>query len=136
MVTSLSSVVIPIADEGDIGVAMVQVGEAADRAGFSPADRARVMTAASELATNIRKFAGRGTLRVSVFVERARTGLEVVAEDPGPGIADVEAALTDHVSTAGTLGLGLPGVRRLMDEFELRTTVGTGTRVRVRKWRP
>jgi serine/threonine-protein kinase RsbT len=73
---------------------------------------------------------------VKVLVERGRTGLELVAEDRGPGIADVASALTDHVSTAGTLGLGLPGVRRLMDEFELDTAPGRGTRVRVVKWRP
>jgi serine/threonine-protein kinase RsbT len=126
--------VMSVAGEDDVPVVLLRVGEEADRAGLGPADRARVMTAASELARNIVKYAGRGSLTVRSLKDGRRSGLEIVAEDRGPGIADVEAALTDHFSTGGTLGLGLPGVRRMMDEFEMRTAPGAGTRVAVRKW--
>jgi serine/threonine-protein kinase RsbT len=64
-----------------------------------------------------------------------RVGLEVVVHDRGPGITDVEQAMADHYSTSGTLGLGLPGVRRLMDEFELESSPDEGTRVTIRKWK-
>jgi serine/threonine-protein kinase RsbT len=128
--------VIAIADEADAPLAVLRVGEEADAVGFSKADRTRIVTAVSELVTNIQKYARRGTLTLRRIADGARAGLEVVAEDLGPGIADVERALEDHFSTSGTLGLGLPGVRRMMDEFAITSHVGRGTRVVVRKWLP
>lgn len=127
--------VVSLSADADVLVVLMRVGEESRRAGLAEADRARAMTAASELATNILKFAGHGTLTVCVIQERGRSGVEILAEDRGPGIADVEAALRDHFSTSGTLGLGLPGVRRLMDDFEIASSLGAGTRVRARKWR-
>jgi serine/threonine-protein kinase RsbT len=128
--------VLAVGDDADGAVAVRRVGKEAEALGMTEADRMRLMTAASELVTNILKYARRGTLSLRRLGDGGRAGLEVVAEDRGPGIADVSLALQDRFSTAGTLGLGLPGVRRLMDEFEISSTVGRGTRVRVRKWRP
>ncbi len=91
------------------------------------------MTTVSELARNILKYAGRGTIRLSCYGELGTEGIEIQAEDRGPGIADVEAAMRDHYSTSGTLGLGLPGVRRMMDSFTIDSAPGRGTRVTVRK---
>ena len=131
-----AAVVVPVSGDADVVQVLLRVREESGRAGLAESDRARAMTAASELATNILKYAGRGTITVRVIADVGRSGLEIVAEDRGPGIADVEAALRDHYSTSGTLGLGLPGVRRLMDEFEIDSAPGRGTRVRARKWRP
>jgi serine/threonine-protein kinase RsbT len=132
--TGAAALTLGVADDADVSVVVLRVGEEAQRAGLDPADCSRARTAAAELATNILKYAGRGTLTVRRLEDGARRGLELHAEDRGPGIPDVEAALQDHYSTSGTLGLGLPGVRRLMDEFELRSAAGKGTSVRVRKW--
>jgi serine/threonine-protein kinase RsbT len=123
-----------VVSDADLPGILLLVGDEATKAGLGPADRARAVTAAAELTTNILKYAGRGIVTVARVVEKARSGIEIVAEDRGPGIADVQAAMKDHFSTSGTLGLGLPGVRRMMDEFEMVSTVGKGTRVRVRKW--
>jgi serine/threonine-protein kinase RsbT len=93
-----------------------------------------VATAVSELARNIVKYAEHGSVRVREVRSRGRRGIEVVVEDIGPGIADVDKAMQDAYSTAGTLGLGLPGVKRMMDEFELASMPGEGLRVVARKW--
>ena len=95
-----------------------------------------VAIAVSELAQNIVQHAnGPGTVTVRPIRDRARQGLEIVVEDHGPGIADVARALEDDFSTAGGLGSGLPAARRLMDEFEIVSEPGKGTRVTARKWR-
>ena len=93
-----------------------------------------ISTAVSELARNILKYAGRGEIRLRRVDGPAGRGIEIQAEDNGPGIPDPEAAMRDHYSSSGTLGLGLPGVKRLMDEFSLESRVGEGTRVTARKW--
>ena len=104
--------------------------------GFSPGAATLVATAISELARNILQYAGAGEI-VLQFAERiGDRGLIVLARDSGPGIADVQLAMEDGYSTAGRLGLGLPGVRRLMDEFEIRSVVGRGTTVIMKKWAP
>lgn len=124
-----------VGDEVELTQAVVHVGNIAHQMGFPPAARAMLMTAASELARNILKYAGRGAV-LTARVERAEDrGLEVVAVDHGPGIPDLEKAMTDHYSTAGTLGLGLPGVRRMADEFEI-VSDPRGTSVTIRKWLP
>ncbi|MGD8644289.1 MAG: ATP-binding protein, partial [Chromatiales bacterium] len=79
-------------------------------------------------------YAGQGQMTLRRVIDQRRRGMEIVAEDKGPGIADKDSALSDHFSSSGTLGLGLPGVRRLMDEFDLESEPGAGTRVTVRKW--
>jgi serine/threonine-protein kinase RsbT len=91
-------------------------------------------TAVSELARNILKYAHTGEIWLRHVEGPKGRGIEIEALDEGPGIADTEAAMRDHVSTSGTLGLGLPGVARLMDEFSLDSAPGKGTRVKARKW--
>lgn len=126
--------IVPVRDDGDVSAAILAVGRLADRVGLAPIARASVLTAASELATNIVKYAGRGQLKIRAIDGRRGAGIEVVAEDHGPGIADLQLAMRDHYSASGTLGLGLPGARRLMDEFQLWSEPGRGTRVTIRKW--
>lgn len=104
--------------------------------GFSSADATLIATAISELARNIVSYARRGEIRLQRIQNTVRQGIMVVALDEGPGIRDVAQALRDGFSTSGSLGLGLPGVRRLMDEFEIASKPGLGTTVTVRKWRP
>jgi len=105
-------------------------------AGFAGADLVMIATAVSEVARNILEYAKRGEVVVSVVQRGDRRGLEVLARDRGPGIADVSRAMQDGFSTSRGLGLGLPGSRRLMDDFELESKVGLGTTVTMRKWLP
>ncbi|MEE8311641.1 MAG: ATP-binding protein [Candidatus Binatia bacterium] len=127
---------IRIASETDVTRAIIETGNAAARLEFRVDQKSRITTAASELARNILKYAVRGEITVRILREPARVGVELSAHDSGPGIEDVDAALRDHVSTGGTLGLGLPGVRRLMDEFAIESAPASGTRVTVVLWRP
>lgn len=123
-----------ILSEADTIRAVLTVREAAARIGMNKSAGSALATAVSELATNVVKYAGAGKLTLRPLSSRQQPGLEVVVEDYGPGIADVERAMTDRVSTGGTLGLGLPGTKRLVDEFELETRPGQGTRIRLVKW--
>ncbi|HPF87340.1 MAG TPA: ATP-binding protein [Candidatus Limiplasma sp.] len=106
-------------------------------AGFKVADEFTVAAAASELATNILRYAGKGTLDVSLIKGAGgMTGIELFAADSGPGIASLEEAMLDHLSTTkNSLGSGLPSVKRIMDEFSIETALGRGTRVLARKWK-
>jgi serine/threonine-protein kinase RsbT len=126
--------VLRIDDDSDIPVVLVRLGAFLATQGIEASEGARIATATVELATNIVKYAKRGIIRVRALQLGSLRGIEVEAEDKGPGIADVNLALTDSYSTSGSLGLGLPGVRRLMDDFDIRSTVGSGTTVRVRRW--
>ena len=103
-------------------------------AGFGAADLTAIATAISEVARNITTYAGQGEITVSVIERDGQRGIEVTAADAGPGIADVDRALEDGFSTSRSMGLGLPGVRRLMDELVVHSTVGVGTTVVMRKW--
>lgn len=117
-------------------VAARQEGRAlASLLGFSSTDATLVATAISELARNIVLYAKRGDVILRLVEDGGRRGLIVEARDEGPGIPDVRRALADGHSTSGGLGLGLPGVRRLMDEFEIVSEVGKGTTVTVKKWK-
>ena len=106
----------------------------AREAGFDEAPSRMIATAVSELVRNILKYAGTGELRLRRVKGMGCRGIEIEALDRGPGIVDCEAAMRDHFSSGGTLGMGLPGVKRLMDEFSLESTPGEGTRVTARKW--
>ena len=97
-------------------------------------DQTLLATAISEIARNITAYATRGEVRLDVVQEAGRRGIRVVAVDEGPGIEDLEKALTDGYTTGGGLGLGLPGARRLVDEFDIQTAPGQGTRVTLVKW--
>jgi serine/threonine-protein kinase RsbT len=103
--------------------------------GFSAGDSTLLATAISELARNIVSYAGRGEIVLRARKNSGRPSVTVIARDEGPGIASIEQALRDGYSTSGSLGLGLPGVRRLVDEFEITSEVGRGTTVTVRKWK-
>jgi serine/threonine-protein kinase RsbT len=102
--------------------------------GFSSGSATLLATAISELARNILQYAGHGEIVMRLLDRGRDQGLMVLARDRGPGIADLSMAMEDGYSTSGRLGLGLPGVRRLMDEFQIESGVGTGTQVRVVKW--
>ena len=103
--------------------------------GFSPTDATLIATAISEIARNIVVHVGKGEITMKPVQEQSRFGLVVTATDSGPGIADLEAALEHGYASRGGLGLGLPGARRLMDEFEVRSERGTGTTITMTKWR-
>ncbi len=126
---------IPIQTDGDVVAARQRGREMSVRIGFSPSESTFLATAISELARNILNFAGHGDLLLRTVEEGEHQGILVEAQDEGPGIPDIAKALQDGYSTSGSLGLGLPGIRRLMDEFEIRSTVGRGTTVSTIKWR-
>ena len=123
-----------IGREVDVYVAIGRGREMATSLGFDEIDRTRIEIVILELTRNILAHAGRGELRLEAIEESGRRGMAVEAYDSGPGIADIELALRDGYSTAQTLGAGLPGVRRLMDDFAIESSVGVGTRVRAVKW--
>ncbi len=125
---------VTIRGETDVARAIVQANRMARAAQFRAVDQSRIATAVSELARNILKYAGHGEILLRLIAREPGRGMEIVAEDKGPGIADTDRALADHFSSSGTLGLGLPGVRRMMDEFDLESAPGIGTRITVRKW--
>ena len=104
------------------------------RLGFSPGSATLVATSISELARNILLYAGEGEIGLQPLERTGGAGLAIYARDRGPGITDLDRALEDGYSTSGRLGLGLPGVRRLMDEFEISSQAGSGTMVKAVKW--
>ena len=126
---------LPIRAENDIVAARRAVRDAATQLGFGPTDVTRLVTAASELARNVFKYAGHGLMRWTGVQADARVGIEVQFVDEGPGIADINQALEEGYSTGGGLGLGLPGAKRLVDELAIRSDVGRGTTVTLKKWR-
>lgn len=130
----MESVVCPVTREVDIYVAMGRARDMATALGFDDIDRTRIEIAVLELTRNILTHAGSGELAIELVEDGDRRGIAIEARDQGPGIADIALALRDGYSTAQTLGAGLPGVQRLMDEFHIESTVGMGTRVRAVKW--
>ncbi|MEV7805121.1 anti-sigma regulatory factor [Microbispora sp. NPDC088329] len=125
---------LPITTNGDVVLVRQQVRTAAAEIGLSLVDQTKIVTAASELARNALVHAGGGRVRIEVVANGPRSGLRLVFTDNGPGIPDIEQALTEGWSTGGGLGLGLSGSRRLMDEFDLVSVPGEGTTVTVTKW--
>jgi len=124
-----------IKEESDIVHARKTGRTMAMEIGFGAADCTKIATAISELARNIFLYAQAGTITVSrVTVEGQKEGVEVVAKDSGPGIDDVDLAMRHGYSTSNGLGIGLPGTKRVMDEFELETESGKGTSIRTVKW--
>jgi len=121
--------------DADIVSARQKGRQLASQCGFPSTDLAVVATAISELARNIVRYAVRGEVTLRLINNNGKRGIEVVAADDGPGIPDIEMAMQDGYSTSGGLGLGLPGTRRLMDEFEITSSFGKGTTVTVRRWK-
>jgi serine/threonine-protein kinase RsbT len=124
---------IQVADESGIAEAARCARQVANSVGLSKVQVGYVTTAASELAANLFFHAGGGVFEARELADRP--GLELLATDQGPGIADLEQAMLDGYSTTGSLGFGLPGVKRLMDEMEIVSQPNQGTCVRARKWR-
>lgn len=124
-----------INSDQDIVVARQKGRSLAMALGFSSGDATLLATAISELARNIVSYAKTGDIVVKVIHGSANSGIQVVARDNGPGIPDVQQALRDGFSTSGSLGLGLPGVMRLVDEFHIASVESQGTTVSIKKWK-
>ena len=125
---------VEIITEWDI-VAARQLGRnEAKKAGFGTVDQARITTAISELARNIYLYAGKGKIEIERVTERGKFGIKIIASDEGPGIADLHKVMEDGYSTSGGLGAGMPGVKRLMDEFKVISEQGSGTTITTTKW--
>lgn len=126
---------VAINSDADLVSARAEARAMAERLGFPRPDPTLIATAISEVARNIVMHAGTGEILLKPLQEPARFGLVVIASDEGAGIRDTEAALRDDYSGRGSLGLGLPGARRLMDEFEVQSSADSGTTVTMTKWR-
>lgn len=124
-----------IDSESDIVTARKIIRTTAMAMGFGVTDVTRIVTAASELTRNVFRYAGSGVMRWRMVNASEVLGLELTFEDQGPGIPDIAQAMEAGYTTKGGLGLGLPGAKRLMDEMEIESEVGKGTRVTVTKWR-
>ncbi|MEO5630453.1 MAG: ATP-binding protein [Nitrospiraceae bacterium] len=127
--------VVPINTDTDIVAARQKGRELATELGFVSTDSTLLATAISELARNIVRYAKYGEIVIAPVQSGERVGIRVVARDKGPGIANISLAMQDGFSTSGGLGLGLPGVKRLMDEFHLVSDANTGTTVTIKKWK-
>jgi serine/threonine-protein kinase RsbT len=128
------STAVRIHSETDVIRAVIESAAYCRTLGFQETASRMISTAVSELARNILKYAGSGEIRLRLVESSRGRGIEIEAADQGPGIAAPEEAMRDHFSSSGTLGLGLPGVERMMDEFSLESAPGEGTRVTARKW--
>jgi serine/threonine-protein kinase RsbT len=127
-------VVVPIRTDVDIVIARQKIRASVSDLRFSGSELTLIATAISEVARNIVSYAGTGEIVMRLVQRGQRRGIMVVARDKGPGIADIERAMEDGFSTSRGLGLGLPGSKRLMDEFELVSEVGKGTEITMTKW--
>jgi serine/threonine-protein kinase RsbT len=132
---SEQTLTLSIASDGDVVRGRQAVRDLAVAAKLSLVDQTKLVTATSELARNTLVYGGGGLLRASILSEAGRPGVEVEFVDEGPGIADLDLALTDGWTSGSGLGLGLSGAKRLVEEFEVDTAPGRGTRVRIVKWR-
>jgi serine/threonine-protein kinase RsbT len=128
------SVTVTIANEGDVVTARQKGRAISEQAGFRGSELTLIATAISEIARNIISYAKCGEVTLTEISESHTRGILVVARDSGPGIPDISMAMQDGYSTGRSLGLGLPGAKRLMDEFEIQSEVGVGTMVTMRKW--
>lgn len=126
---------LPIRSDADVVQARQAVRGWAVQQGFSLVDQTKIVTAASELARNTLQHGGGGSMKIETLKEGIRSGLRLTFEDSGPGIPDMSLALKDGYSTGGGLGLGLPGARRLVNEFDIASRPGEGTRVTVTRWK-
>jgi serine/threonine-protein kinase RsbT len=125
---------VPIRSDADIVVARQQGRTLGARLGFSSSDLTLIATAISELARNIVSYATRGEIILRLVQRVGKQGIMIIARDEGPGIPDIARAMQDGYSTGNSLGLGLPGTKRLMDEFDISSRPGQGTTVTIKKW--
>jgi serine/threonine-protein kinase RsbT len=125
----------PLASERDIVMSRQTVRALTQQLKFSLVDQTKLVTAASELSRNTVVYGGGGEMRWEVVAKGARTGLRLSFEDKGPGIPDIDLALTDGWTSGTGLGVGLSGSRRLVNEFEIQTQIGEGTCVTITRWK-
>jgi serine/threonine-protein kinase RsbT len=135
MATILNSGELPLRNEHDIVLGRQTVRRLAQEQAFSLVDQTKLVTAASELARNALIYGGGGSLKWEVLRDGLKNGVRLTFQDAGPGIANLDLALTDGWSSGTGLGLGLTGARRLVNEFDIHSTVGSGTRVTVTRWK-
>lgn len=122
-----------ISNSADLNFALQQLRKITEEANMNIRDRDILITSTSELGTNILKYAGKGFIVMRLIEDKGDTFVEIAATDRGPGIEDVDEALRDHFSTSGTLGLGLPGIKRSVDKMTIHSEAGQGTRITIRK---
>ena len=134
--TLTDEVLVHVSSDADVVEAREKGRELSARLGFSSIDLTLIVTAISEVARNILLYAQEGEILLKVDNDGGHAGITVVARDEGPGIPDLEMAMRDSYSTGNGLGLGLPGARRLMDEFEIESEISKGTTVVMKKWAP
>lgn len=122
-----------ISNSADLNFALQQLRKITEEANMNARDSDIMITSTSELGTNILKYAGKGFIFMRLIEDKGDTFVEIAATDRGPGIEDVDEALRDHFSTSGTLGLGLPGIKRSVDEMTIHSEASQGTRITIRK---
>ena len=127
---------VSVKSDADVVAAREKGRKLSSQLGFSSTDLTLIVTAISEVARNIVLYAREGQITMRLVKNATQSGIVVIAEDEGPGIPDLELAMRDAYSTGNGLGLGLPGARRLMDEFEIESELARGTTVTMRKWAP
>ena len=135
MTSIVEEYVVELSEPSDNAQVIYVVRRMTMQAGFDDVQQALIATAASELSTNIIRYAGKGYINLRIVMNDQKSGIEIKASDDGPGIADIESAMKENYSTGNSLGLGLPSVKRIMDEFELNSEIGRGTVIIARKWR-
>ncbi len=132
--TGQAEIRVAIASDGDIVIARQKGRELAAARDFDKTEQTLIATAISEIARNIVEYANSGEITLQPVEHHGRAGILIVAHDQGPGIPDIDLAMKDGYSTGKSLGMGLPGARRLMDEFDLVSTPGKGTTITMKKW--
>ncbi|GAB3954892.1 anti-sigma regulatory factor [Spirosoma harenae] len=135
MITTLSKDTMSITREQDVVPFRNRVKEMAVKIGMGIVNQTKLITAASELVRNMLRYAGTGEVRIEVVSRGRDSGVRLTFSDNGPGIPDISLAMQDGYSTGRSLGLGLPGTRRLVNEFDIKSTVGQGTTVTILKWK-
>ncbi|HEY1022928.1 MAG TPA: anti-sigma regulatory factor, partial [Flavisolibacter sp.] len=135
MIVVLNKDSLQIQKEQDVVPFRNRVKEYAVKIGMSLVNQTKLITAASELVRNMLKYAGGGTTLIEVISKGRENGIRLTFQDKGPGIQDIPLAMKDGYSTGKSLGLGLPGTKRLVSEFDIKSTVGKGTTVTIIKWK-
>jgi serine/threonine-protein kinase RsbT len=125
----------PILKEQDVIIFRNRVKEISVKIGMSLLNQTKLITAASELVRNMLKYANGGKVQLEIISNNGKTGIRLVFEDQGPGIKDIKQAMQDGFSTGKSLGLGLPGAKRLVNEFDIKSEPGKGTMVTIIRWK-
>jgi serine/threonine-protein kinase RsbT len=134
-ILTLNKDVMPVVKEQDVVPFRNRVKEYATKIGMGLVNQTKLITAASELVRNMLKYGKGGTVYIEVVSKGRENGIRLIFEDKGPGIPDITMAMKDGYSTGKSLGLGLPGTKRLVSEFDIKSAVGEGTKVTVIKWK-